>query len=36
MVALVLTQVFLDKFGGDSMPETQRNFRGYEEQVQRF
>jgi chorismate synthase len=36
MVALVLAQVFLEKFGGDSMPETQRNFRGYEEQVQRF
>jgi chorismate synthase len=33
MVALVLTQAALEKFGGDSLAETQRNYRGYLEQV---
>lgn len=36
MVALVLARVFLEKFGGDSMEETRRNFLGYQEQVRRF
>ena len=36
MVALVLAQAFLEKFGGDSMPETRRNFEGYREQVRQF
>jgi len=36
MVALVLARAFLEKFGGDSMPETKRNFEGYLEQVRRF
>jgi chorismate synthase len=36
MVALVLAQAFLDKFGGDSMLETSRNFEGYVAQVKRF
>jgi chorismate synthase len=36
MVALVLAQAFLEKFGGDSMMETRRNFEGYQEQVRRF
>jgi len=36
MVALVLAQAFLEKFGGDSMPETRRNFEGYREQVRGF
>lgn len=29
MVALVLADAFLEKFGGDSIPETRRNFEGY-------
>lgn len=29
MVALVLAEAFLEKFGGDSIPETRRNFQGY-------
>jgi chorismate synthase len=36
MVALVLAQAFLDKFGGDSLIETRRNFEGYLEQVKNF
>jgi chorismate synthase len=36
MVALVLAQAFLEKFGGDSLLETRRNFDGYIEQVKRF
>ena len=36
MVALVLAQAFLEKFGGDSLTETQRNFDGFIEQVRNF
>ena len=36
MVALVLAQAFLEKFGGDSLVETRRNFDGYLEQVKNF
>jgi chorismate synthase len=36
MVALVLAQAMLDKFGGDSLAETRRNFEGYIEQVRNF
>jgi len=36
MVALTLARSFLEKFGGDSMSETRRNFLGYQEQVRRF
>ncbi len=36
MVALVLARAFLDKFGGDSMEETLRNFHAYQEQVRQF
>lgn len=36
MVALVLAGAFLEKFGGDSIGETRRNFQGYQEQVRRF
>jgi chorismate synthase len=36
MVALVLAQAFLEKFGGDSLVETRRNFEGYLEQVRSF
>ncbi|HEU0119204.1 MAG TPA: chorismate synthase [Bryobacteraceae bacterium] len=36
MVAIVLAQVFLEKFGGDSLEETRRNYDGYLEQVRNF
>jgi len=36
MVALVLAQAFLEKFGGDSIGEMRRNFEGYMEQVKNF
>lgn len=36
MVAIVLAQAFLEKFGGDSLAETRRNFDGYSEQVKNF
>lgn len=36
MVALVLAQCMLDKFGGDSLAETKRNFEGYLQQVEAF
>lgn len=36
MVAIVLAQVFLEKFGGDSLLETRRNFDGYLQQVRDF
>ena len=36
MVALVLAQAFLEKFGGDSLAETRRNYEGYLEQVKNF
>jgi chorismate synthase len=36
MVALVLAQAFLEKFGGDSLLETKRNFDGYIAQVRSF
>jgi chorismate synthase len=36
MVALVLAQSFLDKFGGDSLRESRRNFDGYIQQVKEF
>jgi len=36
MVALVLARAFLEKFGGDSLQETRRNFDAYQEQVRRF
>src|SRR5207237_1523436 len=36
MVAIVLAQAFLEKFGGDSLGETRRNFDGYMEQVKNF
>ena len=29
MLAMVLADAMLEKFGGDSLPETQRNFEGY-------
>jgi chorismate synthase len=36
MTALVLAGAMLEKFGGDSMRETRRNFDGYLEQVRNF
>ncbi|HXK06363.1 MAG TPA: chorismate synthase [Verrucomicrobiae bacterium] len=36
MVAIVLAQAFLEKFGGDSLGETQHNFEGYMEYVRNF
>jgi chorismate synthase len=36
MVALVLAGAMIEKFGGDSMLEVQRNYAGYLEQVKNF
>ncbi|HUP03421.1 MAG TPA: chorismate synthase [Bryobacteraceae bacterium] len=36
MVAIVLAQAFLEKFGGDSLTETRRNYEGYLAQVRAF
>jgi chorismate synthase len=36
MVALTLARCALEKFGGDSMTETLRNFKGYLEQVKSY
>lgn len=36
MVSLVLTQSLLEKFGGDSLAETRRNFDGYMKQLKEF
>ncbi len=36
MVALTLTRCALEKFGGDSMRETKRNFEGYLEQLKHY
>jgi len=36
MVAIVLAQAFLEKFGGDSLGEIRRNFDGYLEQIKNF
>jgi len=33
MMALVLAQALLEKFGGDALSETKRNFAGYLAQV---
>ncbi len=36
MVALTVARCALEKFGGDSMPEVQRNFEGYRRQLRNF
>jgi chorismate synthase len=36
MVALVLADAFLQKFGGDSLAETRRNFENYGRQISEF
>ena len=35
MVGLVLAEAFLEKFGGDSIPEIERNHQGYLELIGR-
>jgi chorismate synthase len=36
MTAFVVAQAFLEKFGGDSLRETRRNYGGYLEQIRTF
>ena len=36
MVALTLARCTLEKFGGDSMSETRRNFEGYLQQLKNY
>jgi chorismate synthase len=36
MVAFVLARAFLEKFGGDSLEETRRNYEGYKKQLEEF
>ena len=36
MVSVVLAQAMLEKFGGDSLGETRRNFEGYAKQLKEF
>ncbi len=36
MVAFVLAEALLEKFGGDSLEETRRNFEGFERQLDAF
>src|SRR3989449_6112621 len=36
MVALVLAEAFLEKFGGDSIQETKRNYEGYLKQLRDY
>jgi chorismate synthase len=36
MIAIVLAGAMLEKFGGDSLGETRRNYEGYLEQVRNF
>ena len=36
MVALTLARLLLEKFGGDSLGETQRNYNGYLAQIKKF
>ena len=36
MIAFVLAEAFLEKFGGDSVEETRRNFQNYQNQLDEF
>lgn len=36
MMAIVLAQAFLEKFGGDSLEEVRRNYEGYQESLKRW
>ena len=33
VVAITVAEAFLEKFGGDSMPEIDRNYRAYMESI---
>ena len=36
MLAIVLTNAFLEKYGGDSLNEVQRNYAGYQRALNNF
>ena len=36
MVSFELAAAFMEKFGGDSLTETRRNFEGYNQQLANF
>jgi chorismate synthase len=36
MVALTIARLVIDKFGGDSLRELQRNYQGYREQIRAY
>ena len=36
MVALAVARLVVEKFGGDSLRELERNFKGYCEQIRAF
>jgi chorismate synthase len=36
MVALTIARLVIDKFGGDSLRELQRNYQGYCEQIRAY
>jgi len=36
MLALVLAEAFAEKFGGDSLPEAQRNYKAFQQQLDQF
>jgi len=36
MVAFTIARLVLEKFGGDSLKELERNYRGYCEQIRKY
>jgi chorismate synthase len=36
VVAFVVADAFLEKFGGDSLKEVRRNYEGYLQQISQF
>ena len=36
MVALTIARLVIDKFGGDSLRELERNYQGYREQIRAY
>jgi chorismate synthase len=36
MMAIVLAEAFLEKFGGDSIEEIRRNYAAYQESLKRW
>jgi chorismate synthase len=36
MVALTVARCVIEKFGGDSLRELERNYKGYCEQIRKF